>query len=406
MTIWILALLLFVCLGYVGFAMGALRVGCTLVGLLIGSLLAFPLGRLLNPILGLVGIKNPFFVWITGPFIIFLLILIASKIAGLMLHRKVEVYYKYKAGDLRMGLFNRVNARLGLCLGLVNGAVYLILISLVAYIFSYATLQLATGDNSGWSVKSVNLLGRHVHSSGMAKVVAGIDPMPDSYYKAADIVGLIYHNDLLEARLSRYPAFLALGERPEFQDIANDKEFTELRQKQPSFSEIIGHPKAQAIINNPALLQELWNIAVPNFNDLEAFLKTGKSAQYDSQMILGRWTIDLNGALNVLKRAKPNLVSADMQRLKRVLVASFAKTTLTAAPDKQVIIKNFGTVKPSTKPNTPPTVDFQTLQGQWTEDGSKYQISISGRPALEAVVEGDKLTISGEALPMRFDREF
>jgi hypothetical protein len=406
MTIWILALVLFVCLAYVGFAMGVIRVACTLVGLLIGGLLAFPLGHLLNPLLRLVGIQNPFHLWLTGPLVIFLLILIAFKITGFLVHQKVDVYYKYKAGDLRMGLWNRLSARLGLCLGLANGAVYLILISLVVYIFSYPTSQIASGDNVGGLTKALNLMGRHVHGSGMAKVVAGIDPMPDAYYKASDIVGLIYHNDLLEARLSRYPAFLMLGERPEFQDIANDKEFTELRQKQPAFAEIINHPKAQAIVNNPALLQEIWAIAVPNFKDLETFLKTGKSAQYDDQQILGRWTIDLNGALNVLKKTKPNLVSAEMQKLKRVLVASLGKTTLVAAPDKQIIIKNFGTVKPATKPNTPPTVDYQTLQGQWAEAGGKYQLTIQGRPTLEAAVEGDKLTISGDALPMRFDREF
>ena len=63
--------------------------------------------------------------------------LILFKVIGAVVHRKVDVYYKYKAGDLRMGLWNRLNHRLGLCLGLANAAVYLVLISLVIYVLSY-----------------------------------------------------------------------------------------------------------------------------------------------------------------------------------------------------------------------------------------------------------------------------
>ncbi len=405
MTIWILALVLLGSLAVVGFNMGVVRVGFSFVGLLIGALLAFPLGHLLNPVLALFGMKNPFFIWLTGPFIIFVIVLIIFKIAGFFVHQKVDVYYKYKVGDLRMGLWNRLSARLGLCLGLANGAAYTILISLVIYVFSYGTTQMVTGDNGATSVKMLNFLGKDIVSSGMAKIVAAIDPMPESYFEAADIIGLIYHNDLLEARLARYPAFLSLGERPQFQDIANDKEFTEFRQKQPSFSDLIDHPKARAILDNPDLLKEIWAVTLPNLKDLLTFLRTGQSATYDEK-ILGRWDIDLNGVLNVVRRAKPNISAAELQRVKRVVSATLSKVTLVAAPDKQVFIKNLGTLKPPPKPTSPPTVEYQSLQGQWAAEGSKYQLSIGGKPTLEAVVEGDKLTVTGDTLPLRFDKEY
>jgi Colicin V production protein len=407
MTIWILALVLLGCSAAAGFSMGVVRVGISLVGLLVATLLAFPLGHLVSPIVGLVGIKNPFLVWLTGPFVIFVLVLVAFKVAALFVHRKVDVYYKYKAGDLRMGLWNRSSARLGLALGLVNGTIYLILIGLVIYILSYPTTQMVIGDNGAFSVKTLNLMGGDLYKCGLSKVEAAIDPMPEAYYTVSDMIGLVYHNDLLEARLARYPAFLSLAERPQFQDIANDKEFAELRQRQPSFAEIMDHPKAQAILGNPDMLKEIWSITEPNLKDLAAFLRTGQSATFDGEKILGRWTLDLNGALNLVKRNKPNISAVEIQRVKWVLTMAFSKTTLIAAPDKQVFVKNFGSVKPPTNPKAQPTVEFQTLTGQWASDGgNKYQFNIGGRPSLEGVVEGDKLTVTGDALPMRFDKEY
>lgn len=434
MIIWFLALVLFASLAGLGLTLGAVRVAFSFIGLLVGALLAGPLGHVMNPLLGLFGVKNPVYLWLLGPVVVFIVILILFKVAGAVVHRKIDVYYKYKAGDLKMGLWNRLNRRLGLCLGLANAALYLILISLAVYVLSYVTTQMVTGDDAPAMVKFLNAAGKDVQGSGMAKITAAIDPTPETFYQTADIVGLIYHNDLLESRLSRYPAFLSLGERPEFQDIANDKAFTELRQRQPPISEILNQPKAQNIINNPDLLKEIWGIVVPNLADLQHFLTTGLSAKYDDEKILGRWDMNVNAALGLLKRTKPNISPIEMKQVKRMISAIFAKTTLTAAPDKQIFLKNVGKVRISTTPNAPAapragrpaganpnaaaaarlpanvplTVDMQSFKGQWEADGTRYQITIAdkGKGSLEAVIEGDRLTITGEAFPMVFDREY
>lgn len=433
MIIWLLAVLLFASLAALGMTMGVIRVAFSFLGLLVGALLAGPLGHLMNPVLGVVGVKNPVYLWLLGPVIVLILILIVFKIAGMMVHRKVDVYYKYKAGDLKMGLWNRLSHRLGLCLGLANAALYLILISLGIYVLSYVSTQLVTGNDAPTMAKILNSAGKDLQGSGMAKIAAAIDPTPETFYQAADIVGLIYHNDLLESRLSRYPAFLALGERQEFQEIANDNAFTELRQRQPPIMEILNQPKAQTIVNNPELLKEIWGIVVPNLQDLQHFLKTGQSAKYDDEKILGRWDLNVNAALGLLKRTKPNITPVEMKQVKRLVSAVFAKTTLTAAPDKQIFLKNVGKVRLPTTPNAPAapraarpapanrnaavplapaniplTVDMQSFKGQWNADGTKYQLTFpdKGKESLEAVVEGDRLTVTGEAFPMVFDREY
>ena len=111
MTIWILALVLFVGVGYAGSCLGAIRAAFSFVGLLFATFLAFPIGHLLNPLAAFVGIKSPIYAWTVGPIIVFFVILAAFKLGGMFVHRKVDVFYKYKAGDLRMGLWNRLSAR-------------------------------------------------------------------------------------------------------------------------------------------------------------------------------------------------------------------------------------------------------------------------------------------------------
>ena len=139
------------------------------------------------------------------------------------------------------------------------------------YVFSYWTVQLATEDNDARIVRIFNRLGEDVQSTGFAKVARAIDPMPQVWYEAADVAGLIYRNQLLEARLARYPAFLGLAERQEFQDIANDTQFTELRQRGEPIKVMLDQPTAQAILQNPDLLKLIWATVVPELKDLPAF---------------------------------------------------------------------------------------------------------------------------------------
>src|SRR6266480_1664327 len=156
MTIWVLALLLLASLAALGFRQGAIRVGISFVGILLGAILAPPLGHLLKPVLSAVGLKNPFLQWVLGPFIVFVLISALMKIGALAVHQKVDVYYKYKAGDLRLALWERLNQRAGLCLGLLNGTAYLVLISFIIYAFSYWTVQMSTSDADPTPVKILN----------------------------------------------------------------------------------------------------------------------------------------------------------------------------------------------------------------------------------------------------------
>src|ERR1041385_3506658 len=153
MTIWILALLLLFSTAGLGFRQGVVRVAFSLTGILFGALLALPLARLVKPLLSACGLKNPVLLWLLPPFIVFVIILTIFKVVALVVHQKVEVYYKYNAGDLRQALCERVSRRLGLCLGLANGMAYFVLLTAVVYMLSYWTVQMSAGASDAWEVR-------------------------------------------------------------------------------------------------------------------------------------------------------------------------------------------------------------------------------------------------------------
>ncbi len=405
MTIWLLALVLLVALAGIGYRQGAIRVAFSLVGILLAVLLAARLGKLIKPALLAVGLKNPVLLWVVAPLVIFVLISILCKVGGLAVHQKVDVHFRYHAGDLRQSLWERLYHRVGLCLGLANGALYFLLIAWLIYAFSYWTAQMATADNDPKTLQILNRLGQDLQSSGFNKAAKAIDPLPQTFYDAADVAGLIYNNSLLEARLARYPAFLGLAQRAEFQGIATDKDFTELRQRQDSLMNVLHHSRIQAIVNNPELLTNIWGTVVPDLGDLRTFLETGKSPKYDPEKILGRWNFDINGAMAMMRRAKPNIAASEMQRVKQWLVAAFAKTSLVAMTDHQVTLKNLPQLKPPAR-NAPASYGPQTLQGQWNKTGESYLLAFSGGQGdLLARIENDRLMIKAGAIELVFNRE-
>jgi uncharacterized membrane protein required for colicin V production len=406
MTIWLLTLLLLAALAGLGYRQGAIRVAFSLVGIVLGGLLALPLAGAIKPLLALCGVKNPLLLALIPPCIVFLVVLTIFKVAGLIVHKKAEVYYKYHSGDLRLVLWERLNHRLGLCAGLLNGTAYLVIISTAVYTLSYWTYQMASSDSDPSGVRLLNRLGKDLQSTGLTGVAKAVDRMPPAYYDTADVVGLIYHTPLLEARLSRYPAFLSLGERPEFQDLASDAQFTELRQKQASIMDVINYPKVQAMLKNPEVLNAISAALIPNLKDLRAYLESGKSEQFDSQKILGRWEFDVNGTVGLLRKVKPNMSPTEAARLRATLAATFMKTSFVAAPGQQAFLKNVPHVRVSA--GAPPTTEFQTLIGQWKESGASYELSftIENVPTtLTGEIVGERLTVTGQNLNLSFIRE-
>ena len=225
MTIWILVSVMLLSLAALGYRQGAIRVSFSLIGIIVAALLAGPLAKYVKPMLPHVGIHDPTIIWLVSPFIVFWVLLIPFKSAGFFVNRKVEVHFKYKEDNIQLIRWTRLNARLGLGLGLVNGLAYLVLMSFIIFDFSYWTAQIATSDDEGRLVKLLNRMGRDSETTGFAQIARAIDPMPDSYFKYADLAGLLYQNPQLRDRLADYPMFISLTERDDFIQLGQNSEF-------------------------------------------------------------------------------------------------------------------------------------------------------------------------------------
>jgi hypothetical protein len=402
MTIWLLALILLASLAGLGYRQGAVRVGFSFFGIIVGALVAVPLGRFAGKALGPFGLKDPVLVWALGPLIVFIIISIIFKVAAAAVHHKVDVHFKYHAGDLRLALWERLNARVGLCLGLLNGTAYLILISFALYFPGYVAYGVATPDQDPKWLRLLSRLGQDLQSTRMDKVARALDSIPQSTYDMVDFGATLYRTPLALARLSSYPAFLGLAELPEFQALAADSSFTKSWQQQEPILTLLDNGSALAIRNNPDLLKVIWNTVLPDLADVRGYLKTAQSASYDPIRILGRWTFSVNAAASALRRAKPTMPASEMLKWRKFFEATFSKTRLTAKPDKQFTLKDAPPLKlPSAATMSAGT---QTVQGQWDGAEGKYLLSYSGLNQA-ALVEGDRLTIKGEGMDFVFERE-
>ncbi len=406
MTIWILALLLLAAGAGMGLRQGAIRVAISFVGIIVSSLLAWPLSGIIRPLLPHLGFHNPVTIWLLPPFLVFLILLSAFKSLGLFVHHKVDVYYKYKADDLRRMLWERVNKRLGLGLGLLNGLAYLVLISFVIFDFSYWTVQVATSDEERLPVRILNRMGWSLQDTGLIRVAWAIDPMPELYFKTADLAGLLYQNPQLLDRLSVYPAFLSLSERDDFKQLGQNAEFQNAWKSHSPISQLWNNSQAETIRQNADTASLVWNLILTNLDDLKTYLQTGHSAKFSSEKILGRWDFNVMSSLMALVQTRANMPSGDMAAMRALWFPAYAKTMFVAGADGQAFLKNIPHFK--VQPNQPTTFETAIWQGQWKSDGDNYDLSLANNGANKsgtAMIDGSRLTIKMDGDTLIFDRE-
>ncbi len=406
MTIWLITLLLLPSIAAIGYQQGAIRAGISFIGIILGVMLAALAGKIFIPLLGLFGVKSPLMLWALPTMLGFLLVLTLVKVAGFMVHQKVDVHYKYKTGDLRLSLWERINSRLGGCLGLLNGVAYIVVFAMCIHALSYWTVQLASSEGDSKSMRLVNKLGRDLQSTGMARVGRAASSISDTYYDTADIAGLIFQNPLLEARLIRYPGILALGERAEFQTLGQDTAFAETRAQGGSLGELLQNPSAKAIFDNGELLRLTLSTLKPDLKDLGNFLTNGVSQNPAySDPLVGRWRFDSSGTMLAYRRLKPNIVGGEATRIRAWMHERFAKCVVVAAPDKTLTVKNFAPGK--LLPGFPSAAELKNLKGDWKADGTtSYEFTLEGGTDVrKAKFEGNRLMIQGEGAAIAFTKE-
>ena len=405
MTIWILAMGLLVSLAALGYRQGAIRVAFSLVGIIVSALLAAPLAKYVKPMLPHVGIQDPTVIWMVSPVIVFVILLIPFKSLGFFVHRKIEVYFKYKSEGMQLIRFNRLNARLGLCLGPINALAYLVLISFAIFDLSYWTTQVAISDDENKLIKLLNQMGRDSETTGFAQIARAIAPMPDAYFQYADLAGMLIQNPQLINRLADYPMFISLTEREDFKQLGQNTDFQNAWKQHASIQQLVGNDQFKSLWNNQDTANLVWGILQDNFDDLAAYLKTGKSLKYGSEELVGRWDFNTAATTSKMLESRPVISSREMRALRAYVTQSYVKTAFVVGADHQAFLKEL----PHAKAGPPPTVETTSWQGKWkSAGGSSYDLSLSsggGQQSFPADIDGTRLTIKDDKSTLVFDRQ-
>jgi hypothetical protein len=326
---------IFVILGVTSYWKGAVRSLVSLVGLVCALLLTPVLAPLLKPLVPKVGLANPLWSWLLPPAVVFTLFVLIFVGLSFFVHHRVMLHFKYRCDDFTRLRWERLNQRLGLGVGLIAATIYAFLAGVIIYVFGYPCVQVA-GDESPAVLRYLKLAREQLKDNGLDRSLAALDPMPENYYLATDVLGLLYQNPALQNRLLNYPPYLALSERTEFQEIANDADLQSMFQTKAPIQNIFNHAKIQTVILSGEITQELKQT---DLKDLYQYLKTGKSAKYEDEKILGRWKLDTSATLTQTKKQNPDMPAKVMAGLKKWITIFLSNVSLLATPDKKLIIK-------------------------------------------------------------------
>ncbi len=405
MTIWILAVLVIAAVTLAGWRQGAIRAGISFVGILFAALLAVPVGKLVHPLLTHLGASNPVTAWALAPVVGFILVLIVFKIVAHQVHRRVEHFYRYKASDLQLALWQRANSRMGICIGLLNGALYFILISFFIFNLAYWTTQTAAAASQPAIIRLVNDLGHDLQSTGFSRTAAAVGTVRPEYYEVADLAGFLMQNPQTGQRLVEYPGLTSLWEQSDMQPLVQDPTVTNALSSGATLSEIMKDDNVRAFMVNKEQTKQVMGILETNLDDLMAYLQTGKSAKYDGQKIIGRWEFNPAVTLAWTRQSHPKMPASEMRSIRAWLTQAFTQTRLLATGDNQIFLKSLPKLKPVA--GQTPTVEYNDWKGDWAVNGTNYDVhvALNGEDKfMTATAEELRLTIKDGNNLMIFDR--
>ena len=358
-------------------------------------------GIIFKFILPHVGVSDPLFVWMLSPICGFILINVLFKVAAYKVFTKVDIYYRYKAGDLRLAMWERLDSRLGISVGVLNGALYFILVSFVIFNLSYWTAQAASDSKEPSIVtRLVNQMGHDLESTGIARSAAAVRTLPPDYYRFADLTGLLLQNPKLGNRFATYPGLTSLWQRDDMQSLVGDGAITGGLSSDATLGDFLNEQPMQDFLKNKDLVKTVTGAIKDNWDDLTNYLQTGVSAKYKDQKFLGTWQFNIDVSAAWFRQGQPNLTPTEMAAVRALWSKGYSQTTLLFTGDGQVFINNLPKFNP--QPNQPP--DMQNWKGTWTPDGTLDLKFNDQEKFMSAAAQDFRLTVKDGRNLLIFDR--
>lgn len=439
MIIWVILLLFLGAFGWTGNRLGAVRMTINMIGLILGAALGAKFGPRLLPLAAKVGDgDNPLFLYVAPPLVVLLIVYVVFACIAYMVGDKLYMYYKYEVPDEWRIRFDRMNSRVGICMGVLNAVAHFTVLGLIVYSLGYWTVQLQSeaeggsgsaeetskspppprpGSSGGSGSKAgkeggagasllagvATPLRESLGSSGLEKFIAAWDPLPDKFYDLADVVGLLYHNPSAARRLQAYPGTIGLAEQPELLNIARDTAFHAAWARRPPLKELLAHDHVRAIFRNRTLADSILAV---DARDAFSFLKDGRTTKYTNEPILGRWEIHIPSTVVEVGKNNPALASdlANLALLRRSMITLTADVALLATPDSKLMVKgSLPDHKPladllngrlaSVRTNEPNAKVL--ISGTWKKEGGKGEYAVTfgegGKPEKLQVLENNSL---------------
>jgi hypothetical protein len=406
MSIWILAILLLTLLALAGWRQGGILAAFSFGGIVLGALLAVPVGKLFHPLLPHLGADNPITAWALAPLCGFILVNIAFTSFGIKINREVSTHFKHKASELRHAMWLRMNTRLGILVGLLNGALYFILVSFVIYNVAYFTTQVAVAPNQTLAIRTVNQLGRDLVSTGLTRAAAAVGSLSENYYSLADLGGFLAQNPQTAARLATYPGLTSLWERDDMQGLVTDNTLTNALAAGTTLQDVLNESPVQDFLRNKDLRNVVETTLETNMDDLVSYLETGTSSKFTDK-IIGQWDYNARVTLAWWRLGQSHVTASEMMALRQLWTKAYGATTILATGDHQLFINNFPHF--NEQPNQPPTIDQQNWKGDWSlDDGTNYtlHVTLNGDDKfLSATADNLRLSAKDGKNLMFFDRE-
>lgn len=364
MSLWIVAIVLILLLGAIGFFCGAVRMTVWFVGLLLGLAVSIPLGPAIRGLVSLVGVKNPIWLDVIPPVVVFALFNLVFFGLSFLVHHKLKQKFLFTRDDVFRIRFDRFNRHVGAFTGVVMATVFFFTLSSAAYVFGYLAVQIThfEGGSSG-SLAALGkvtrvatpkkgkglvrlvflLLGNSdpaklrldLASTKMDRAAGALAPKVGRFYDIADTLGLLYHNRELKERMLRYPPLIPMAHRDDIVELMADEEYVNFAMGGGEFMELIDHPRTQQIYTNGELLETLSKL---DLKDFQTYLRTGKSPKYSENELLGEWMLDKEALITYLRKTLPDIKPRQLISLKHAL-SVMPRTTLSASPDNRVFFK-------------------------------------------------------------------
>lgn len=335
MFIWIIAILLLLVWGALGFFTGALAMLITLAGFLVALLASKALAPLMESLYLKMEFSNLIALKMLPPITAFLLVSLIFLIIGLVVHWKLSSRFKFAMDEVTRLRWTRMNQHCGAAIGLFMGSAYTVLVGMLVYVMGYFSLQVASSNDQGW-ISRLNAVASGLEGSGMAKIARSICPAPETFFKVSDLLAFSRANPLLEVRYRNYPPFLKLSDDKMIQDIAADEGFNNLWTQQAALGEFMANPICQQVMTDQGFVDRMLAY---DLEDLDAYLHTGESPAHKDESILGRWEFDANATINHFMRNTVGVTGKQIREFKAAAYGTDGGLTLVAHPDQKITIQ-------------------------------------------------------------------